>query len=140
MTQHKDRKTMIRARMAATGEPYTVAARAISSTEECGHEYVLGGVAYGCERPPHPIDGYGPVFRHAAEIDEELAEDTDEDDGHGPATLVTWGEDSRGEGQDWEIDWDTVEDYPARRRWKSSGGNEAGPRPGASGAAGLPGA
>jgi hypothetical protein len=118
MTQHKDRKTMIRARMAATGEPYTVAARAISSTEECGHEYVLGGVAYGCERPPHPIDGYGPVFRHAAEIDEELAEDTDEDDGHGPATLVTWGEDSRGEGQDWEIDWDTVEDYPARRRWR----------------------
>jgi len=31
MTQHKDRKQKIRARMAATGEPYTEAARAISS-------------------------------------------------------------------------------------------------------------
>ena len=31
MTQHKDRKQAIRARMAATGEPYTAAARAISS-------------------------------------------------------------------------------------------------------------
>lgn len=31
MTQNKDRKQAIRARMAATGEPYTVAARAISS-------------------------------------------------------------------------------------------------------------
>ncbi len=31
MTQHRDRKQAIRARMAATGEPYTVAARAISS-------------------------------------------------------------------------------------------------------------
>ena len=31
MTQHRDRKTMIRARMAATGEPYSVAARTISA-------------------------------------------------------------------------------------------------------------
>jgi hypothetical protein len=30
MTQNRDRKDKIRARMAATGEPYTVAARAIS--------------------------------------------------------------------------------------------------------------
>src|SRR6185437_3557435 len=28
---------------------------------ECGHEHVIGGVAYGCERPPHPVDGYGPT-------------------------------------------------------------------------------
>jgi hypothetical protein len=88
--------------------------------QECGHEYVLGGVAYGCERAPHPIDGYGPAFRHAAGIDEELAEGTDEGDGHGPATLVTWGEDGRGDGQDWEIDWGTVEDYPGRRRWRGT--------------------
>ena len=46
MTQYRDRKDKIRARMAATGEPYTVAARAVAtSTELCGHEYVLGGVA-----------------------------------------------------------------------------------------------
>ncbi len=86
--------------------------------KECGHEHVIGGIAYGCERAPHPVDGYGPAFRHAAEIDEELAEGTDEDDGHGPATLVTWGEDGRGDGQDWEIDWGTIEGYPARRLWR----------------------
>jgi hypothetical protein len=50
----------------------------------CGHEYVLSGVAYGCERGPHPVDGYGPAFRHAAEIDAEFAEGTDEGDGRGP--------------------------------------------------------
>jgi hypothetical protein len=84
--------------------------------EECGHEYVLGGVAYGCERAPHSNDGWGSASRHAAAIDAELAEGTDEDDGHGPATLVTWAEDSRGEGQDWEIDWGTVKDYAKRSR------------------------
>jgi hypothetical protein len=57
--------------------------------KECGHEHVIGGIAYGCERASHPVDEYGPAFRHAAEIDEELAEGTDKDDGHGPATLVT---------------------------------------------------
>lgn len=77
----------------------------------CSHEYVLGGVAYACERTPHPADGYGPAFRHAAEIDAELADGTDEGDGYDPATLVTWGEDGRGDGQDWEIGWGTVADY-----------------------------
>jgi hypothetical protein len=81
------------------------------SEQECGHEYVLGGVAYGCESAPHPIDGYGPPFRHAAEIDAEFAEGTDEGDGYGPATLVTWGEDGKGDGQDWDIDWGTIADY-----------------------------
>jgi hypothetical protein len=85
---------------------------------ECGHEYVLGGVAYGCERTPHEIDGYGPKFRHAAEIDAGFAEGTDEGDGHGPATLVTWGEDGNGDGQDWEIDWGTVAGYGARATWR----------------------
>jgi hypothetical protein len=89
--------------------------------EECGHEYVLGGIAYGCERAPHLIDGHGPAFRHAAGIDAELAEGTDEGDGHGPATLVTWGEDGNGEGQDWEIDWGTIEDYAAPgRSWRGT--------------------
>jgi RyR domain len=77
----------------------------------CGHEYVLGGVAYACERAPHEIDGYGLAFRHAAEVDGGFAKGTDEGDGHGPATLATWGEDSQGEGQDWEIAWGSVEAY-----------------------------
>jgi hypothetical protein len=36
MTQHKDRKTQIRARMAATGEPYSVAARNVSAPARPG--------------------------------------------------------------------------------------------------------
>jgi hypothetical protein len=41
MTQHKDRKQAIRARMAATSEPYTVAARAISGRfAETGDEFL----------------------------------------------------------------------------------------------------
>ncbi len=67
---------------------------------------MIAASANGCVNPPNP------------EIDEELAEGTDEGDGHGPATLVTWGEDGRGDGQDREIDWGTVEDYAARRWWR----------------------
>lgn len=33
--------------------------------QTCGHEYVPGGVAYGCERAPHPVNGY----RSASGID-----------------------------------------------------------------------
>lgn len=73
----------------------------------CGHEYVIGNVAYRCERAPHPAD----EFRHAAQIDEEHARGTDEGDGHGPATVVTWGEDEAGDGQDWAIAWGTAGDY-----------------------------
>lgn len=40
----------------------------------CGHRYVLGDVEYECERPPHPVDGYGPKYRHVSGIDAELAE------------------------------------------------------------------
>jgi hypothetical protein len=69
----------------------------------CGHEYELGAVSYACERPPHPVDGYGPAFRHAAEIDVEPAK----------GSLVTWGEDGNGGGQDWGISWDVLADYGA---------------------------
>lgn len=71
----------------------------------CGHEYAIGNVAYRCERAPHPADD----MRHAAQIDEEHAKGTDEGDGHGSATLVTWGEDEAGDGQDWAIAWGAVE-------------------------------
>jgi hypothetical protein len=33
------------------------------------------------------------------------------DDGHGPATRVTWGEDGQGDRQDWDIAWGSVADY-----------------------------
>jgi len=81
----------------------------------CGHEYAHGGVAYKCERKPHPVDGYGPKFRHAAGLGTELAEGTDWGDGDGPATLLTWGEDGNGDGQDWDTDWGTVEGYGRTR-------------------------
>jgi hypothetical protein len=71
----------------------------------CGHEHTIGVVAYRCERTPHPVDGHGPDFRHAAKIDAEQAKGTDEGDGRGTADLVTWGEDALGDGQDWAIDW-----------------------------------
>ena len=79
--------------------------------ETCGHEHVIGNVAYRCERAPHPIGGYGATFRHAAAIDEEHARGTDEGDGGGPADLVTWGEDEQGDGQDREIAWGAVGTY-----------------------------
>lgn len=84
----------------------------------CGHEFVLGDVGYRCERMPHEIDGYGSLFRHAAGVDAELAEGTDEGDGRGDADLVTWGEDGPwpdgpGEGQDWELAWGTIAEYIA---------------------------
>lgn len=78
----------------------------------CGHECEQGGVGYRCERPAgHPIDGYGPKFRHAAGIDADLAEGTDEGDGFGTADLVTWGEDEIGGEQDVAVDWGTIEAY-----------------------------
>ena len=78
----------------------------------CGHEYVIGNVAYACERQPHPTDGYDAEHRHAAPIDAEMAKGTDEHDGFGPADLVTWGEDGNGDGQDWAIAWGPAEAYP----------------------------
>lgn len=78
----------------------------------CGHEYVLGGIAYSCElEAGHPVDGYGPAFRHAARIDEQHAKGTGDEASDGPATLVTWGEDSQGEGQDWAIAWGAIASY-----------------------------
>ena len=111
--------TVLAGRLAAVhAATAPTAGRTASVTAEpprpvCGHEYVLGDVAYRCERPPHPADGYGPGFRHAAGIDAGLAEWTDEGGGDGPATLVTWGEDSQGDGQGWEIAWGTIADYGA---------------------------
>ena len=58
----------------------------------CGHEYVIGNVAYACERQPHPTDGYDAEHRHAAPIDAEMAKGTD--------------------GQDWAIAWGPAEAYP----------------------------
>jgi hypothetical protein len=40
-----------------------------------------------------------------------LAEGTDEGDGDGPATLVTWGEDTNGDGQDWDVSWGDLAAY-----------------------------
>ena len=79
----------------------------------CGHEFILGDVAYNCERPPHLVDGHGLRYRHVATIDAGLAKGTDEGDGFGNATLVTWGEDGNGAGQDWEIAWGSVADHDA---------------------------
>ena len=56
----------------------------------------LGGAA---EAAPHRV------------IDADMAKGTGEDDGDGEATLVTWGEDGQGDGQDWEIAWGTVAAY-----------------------------
>lgn len=79
----------------------------------CGHEYELGDCTYTCERAPHPIGGHLPPYRHAAGIDAELAAGTDEGDGNGRADLVTWGEDSNGDGQDWEVAWGAVAEWKA---------------------------
>lgn len=100
----------------------------------CGHEHVIGNVAYRCERAPHPVDGYGAAFRHVAVIDAEQAKGTDEGDGEGPATLATWGEDSAGDGQDWEVAWGPVE----RRRWERNTRHDP-PRGSARGLAAKPG-
>jgi hypothetical protein len=81
---------------------------AMITAAECGHELILGDVAYACERTPHQIDGYGYRFRHAARIDEQHARDTDEGDGFGRASLITWGEDAYGDAQDWEAAWGTL--------------------------------
>jgi hypothetical protein len=78
----------------------------------CGHGCEIGNTAYTCERAPHAIDGYDAEHRHAATIGEELAKGTDENDGFGPADVVTWGEDGNGDGQNWEVAWGTVEAYP----------------------------
>lgn len=79
----------------------------------CGHEFELGGSIYACERAPHPVNGYLPLYRHAAAIDAELAAGTDEGDGNGAADLVTWGEDAAGDGQDWEVAWGSVAEWQA---------------------------
>ena len=84
-----------------------------TETGTCGHEASQGGVRYACERPPHPADGYGPEFRHAAGIDAGYAARTDPGDDRGQADLVTWGEDETGGHQEWELAWGTVEEYGA---------------------------
>jgi hypothetical protein len=81
----------------------------------CGHVCVIGDVSYACEREPHLTGGYstgadhGPQFFHAAAIDAAMAKGTDEEDGFGEATLVTWGEDSAGDAQGWSLAWGTLE-------------------------------
>ena len=88
------------------------------TAETCGHEFSLSGVGYGCERAPNPIDDgskypQGP-YRHAAAIDADLAEGTEEYEGQGDADLITWGEDETGEGQDWDLAWGDVTDFTDR--------------------------
>lgn len=95
----------------------------------CGHEHDYGGVAYRCERAPHPVDGYGPEFRHATRIDAGYAEEVGDVDGNGTPDLLTWGEDDIGGAQDTEIAWGTVAGYgagaatpgPAARPYKVEG-------------------
>lgn len=71
----------------------------------CGHEFERGGVAYACERIPHPVGGHGSRFRHAATVD-----------GTDPASRITWAETASGDGQDWTVGWGTVAGYaPAER-------------------------
>jgi hypothetical protein len=81
-------------------------------SETCGHEFSLSGVGYRCERTPHPIDDGSNIpkapYRHAAAIDAEIAEGTEEHEGQGEADLITWGEDETGEGQDWDLAWGDV--------------------------------
>ena len=85
---------------------------AAAPSETCGHEFSLSGVGYLCERTPHPIDDGSNIpkapYRHAAGIDAELAEGTEEHEGQGEADLITWGEDETGEGQDWDLAWGDV--------------------------------
>jgi len=88
-------------------------AAAPAGPRACGHEFELGDSIYTCERSPHPVDGYLPIYRHAADIDAELAAGTDEGDGNGTADLVTWGEDGNGDGQDWEVAWGSVAEWEA---------------------------
>ncbi len=76
----------------------------------CGSEGHYGGVVYFCERAPHSVDDHSLASRHAAQIDAELARFTDEGDGHGTADLVTWEDDGE-DGDNWEIEWGTVEQY-----------------------------
>lgn len=82
-----------------------------ATPQACGHEHGYGGVAYRCERAPHPVDGYGPEFRHAARIDAGHAREVGDIDGMGTPDLLTWGEDGNGDAQDTEVDWGTVGDY-----------------------------
>jgi hypothetical protein len=85
--------------------------------ETCGHEHEFG---YRCERTPHPVNDPqgsnipGAPYRHAAAISAEHAKGTDEDDGHGEADLITWGEDDNGDGQDWDVAWGDVTDFADR--------------------------
>jgi hypothetical protein len=84
---------------------------AMPGQAECGHEHSYGGVAYRCQRAPHPVDGHGLEFRHAARIDAELAERTGDVDGDGTPDLLTWEGDEPGDGENTEVAWGAVEDY-----------------------------
>jgi hypothetical protein len=52
MTQHKDRKAKIRARMAATGEPYSVAARALLEHAAATEVTAAGAPGFSPEKIP----------------------------------------------------------------------------------------
>jgi len=82
---------------------------------ECGHEHEYGGIAYSCERPPHPVDGHKERHRHAARIDAELAERTGDIDGNGTPDLLTWEGEEPGDGENTEVAWGTVEGYGSGR-------------------------
>jgi hypothetical protein len=83
----------------------------VSELQICGHEGSQGGTGYTCERAPHPVDGYGAPFRHAARIDAGHAERTDPGDERGQADLITWGEDDIGGDQAWELAWGALGEY-----------------------------
>lgn len=78
----------------------------------CGHEHSYGGVAYRCERRPHPVDGHEDRHRHAARIDAGYARELGDIDGNGTPDLLTWeggepGADD-GDGENEEVAWGTV--------------------------------
>jgi hypothetical protein len=86
----------------------------------CGHEHEYGGVAYTCERAPHPVDGHEERHRHAARIDAGYAQEIgaklerdgdDVDAENGTPDLITWEGDEPGDGDNTEVAWGTVEDY-----------------------------
>jgi hypothetical protein len=81
----------------------------------CGHEHEYGGIAYRCERAPHPVDGHEERHRHAARIDAGYAEEIGDVDGDGTPDLLTWEGDEPGDGDNTEVAWGTVAAYGSAR-------------------------
>jgi hypothetical protein len=77
----------------------------------CGHEHEYGGIAYRCERPPHPVDGHEERHRHAARIDAGYAREIGDVDGQGTPDLLTWEGDEPGDGDNTEVAWGSVASY-----------------------------